>query len=141
MEAYGDRVDDVLALVPAATLASQQSSESKWESEKVVPNFPYLKCEVVYSVRHEWAQTLEVTLGAQRSARTKQKANHSFDWDTCFRQDVIARRFRLAFLDTKAAEAAIPSLADIMAKELNWSKARKSAEISNAHAFLSTMRP
>ena len=80
MEAYGDRVDDVLALVPAPTLASQQSSETKWESEKVVPNFPYLKCEVVYSVRHEWAQTLEVTLGAQRSARTKQKANHSFDW-------------------------------------------------------------
>ena len=39
--------------------------------------------------------------------------------------DVLARRTRLAFLDVQAAEEAIPRIAEIMAKELNWNKSRR----------------
>jgi len=56
------------------------------------------------------------------------------------RQDVVARRLRLAFLDANAAESALPSLAAVMAKELRWSDQRRAAEIANAKDFLKTMR-
>ena len=39
--------------------------------------------------------------------------------------DFLARRTRLAFLNAQAAADAIPKIADIMAKELKWSKAKK----------------
>jgi len=47
--------------------------------------------EIIFAVRHEYAQTVE---------------------------DVLARRTRLLFLNAKAAIAAAPTVAAIMAKEL-----------------------
>lgn len=59
--------------------------------EKIHPNLFYIKAEVVFAVRYEMAQKLE---------------------------DVLARRTRSLFLDSKSALACAPSVAKIMAKEL-----------------------
>lgn len=59
--------------------------------------FPYIEAEIRYGVQ-EYACTIV---------------------------DFLARRTRLAFLNAQAAADAIPKIADIMAKELNWSKAKK----------------
>ncbi|MFC6919193.1 glycerol-3-phosphate dehydrogenase/oxidase [Meiothermus taiwanensis] len=55
--------------------------------------WPYLEAEVVYAVRHEMA---------------------------CTPMDVLARRTRLAFLDTSAALGAVPRVAELMGRELGW---------------------
>jgi glycerol-3-phosphate dehydrogenase len=61
-------------------------------SEKLHPEFPYIKAEVVWAVRTEMAIKLE---------------------------DVLARRIRVLFLDARAAISMIPQTARIMAKELD----------------------
>ena len=65
--------------------------------KRLVNELPYIEAEVKYAVK-EYACTII---------------------------DVLARRTRLAFLDVQAAEEAIPMIAEIMAKELNWNKSRK----------------
>lgn len=39
--------------------------------------------------------------------------------------DVIARRMRLAFLNTHACEEALPRIVEIMGNELNWDSKEK----------------
>jgi len=51
--------------------------------------------------------------------------------------DFLARRTRLAFLDSAAARHALPRIVDIMAAELEWSDSRKTAEIQRGLEFLS----
>ncbi|MFZ5992663.1 MAG: FAD-dependent oxidoreductase [Deinococcota bacterium] len=68
---------------------------------RLAPGYPYIESEVVYAARHELAQTP---------------------------MDVLARRTRLAFLDTKAAEAALPEVAKLMAKELGWKAEERTAQ-------------
>jgi glycerol-3-phosphate dehydrogenase len=53
--------------------------------------------------------------------------------------DVLARRTRLSFLDAQAALDALPRVADIMAEELNWTRAQKRQQIDGAMVFLSSM--
>ena len=60
--------------------------------EKIQPQYPYTKAEVKWMTAHEMAVTVE---------------------------DILARRIRLLFLDAKAAIAAAPVVANIMAKEMN----------------------
>lgn len=43
--------------------------------------------------------------------------------------DVIARRLRLAFLNTYAAHETLEKVVDIMAKELQWSNAERKVRI------------
>lgn len=43
----------------------------------------------------------------------------------CTAVDVIARRLRLAFINTQAALECLPRVVDLMAEELKWSKAEK----------------
>jgi glycerol-3-phosphate dehydrogenase len=45
----------------------------------------------------------------------------------------------LAFLNAQAALEALPRVIDIMAAELNWSKARKQQEWNSTVAYLKTM--
>lgn len=65
--------------------------------EKIHPSLPYVKAEIVWSVREEMCQTVE---------------------------DALARRTRALFLDALAATESAPSVAAIMAKEMskdeNW---------------------
>lgn len=42
---------------------------------------------------------------------------------------MIARRMRLAFLNSQAAMEALPGIIDIMAEELNWSEAEKKVKL------------
>jgi glycerol-3-phosphate dehydrogenase len=59
--------------------------------EPLLPGYSYRKAEVVWAVRHEMARTVE---------------------------DVLARRLRLLFLNARAALKAVPTVAKLMAKEL-----------------------
>ena len=72
---------------------------SRWPvlGKRLVDEFPYIEAEIRYGVQ-EYACTIV---------------------------DFLARRTRLAFLNAQAAADATPKIADIMAKELNWSKAKK----------------
>ena len=60
-------------------------------SEKVHPDLPYRKAEVIWFCRNEMAQTVE---------------------------DILARRTRILFLNARAAIEIAPAVADIMVKEL-----------------------
>ncbi|CAB3408328.1 unnamed protein product [Caenorhabditis bovis] len=72
------------------------------------PEFPYLDAEVRYAVR-EYA---------------------------CTPIDVIARRTRLAFLNTYAAHEVLPEVVRIMAEELGWSSAEQRAQLEKARTFI-----
>ncbi|PWJ57243.1 glycerol-3-phosphate dehydrogenase [Dyadobacter jejuensis] len=60
-------------------------------SEPLVAGHPFTKAQVIWAVRHEYARKVE---------------------------DVLARRFRLLLLDSKAALKAAPAVAQLMAEEL-----------------------
>ena len=47
-------------------------------------------------------------------------------------KDVLTLRTRLAYLNSEAAKAAIPRVADLMAASLKWSKKEKAAQIQQA---------
>jgi glycerol-3-phosphate dehydrogenase len=80
--------------------------------KRLAHNHPYLEAEVIFAVRHEFALTAS---------------------------DVIARRTRLAFIDSKAAEKALPRVVDIMADELGWDSGRKKKELKAAFDFVKTL--
>ncbi|XP_072032092.1 glycerol-3-phosphate dehydrogenase, mitochondrial-like [Amphiura filiformis] len=75
---------------------------------RLVEDFPYIEAEVSYAIK-EYA---------------------------CTAIDVMARRTRLAFLNTQAAEEALPRIVEIMAKELGWNKAQQQHEYERAMAYL-----
>lgn len=57
----------------------------------------------------------------------------------CTAVDVVARRMRLAFLNTYAAEEALPKIVELMAKELKWdAKEQKVKQIFLRRALFST---
>ncbi|VDL66999.1 unnamed protein product [Nippostrongylus brasiliensis] len=70
--------------------------------------FPYLDAEVRYAVR-EYA---------------------------CTAVDVIARRTRLAFLNTYAAHEVLPDVVRIMAEELGWSSSEQRNQLERARQFI-----
>jgi glycerol-3-phosphate dehydrogenase len=74
--------------------------------------YPFVDGEVRYAVRHEYASRAV---------------------------DVLARRTRLAFLNAQAALEALPTVIDIMSKELGWDKKRQEREWIDSLAFLSSM--
>jgi len=70
--------------------------------------FPYLESEVRYAIR-EYAMTAV---------------------------DVLARRLRLAFLNTYAAHEVVEEVVQIMAAELGWSDAEKRRQIDTCRRFI-----
>lgn len=74
---------------------------------RLAVEWPVIEAEVIYAARHEMARTP---------------------------LDVLARRTRLAFLDTLAALAAAPRVAELMGQELGWSKERAALEAEKARA-------
>ena len=75
---------------------------------RLLDNYPYIVADVVWACR-EYACTVE---------------------------DVVSRRTRLAFLNKDAAMQVIPLVADIMARELGWTKKVKSEQISAAEKYV-----
>ncbi|MBT9585218.1 FAD-dependent oxidoreductase [bacterium] len=92
---YGDRALEVADL--ARTLPG-----------RLHPDHPYLAAEVVYSARHEMAETPV---------------------------DVLSRRTRLSFVDEKATAQVLPRVAQLMATELGWSPAQQQQELAAASDF------
>ncbi|XP_075897651.1 glycerol-3-phosphate dehydrogenase, mitochondrial isoform X2 [Nelusetta ayraudi] len=76
--------------------------------KRLVSEFPYIEAEVLYAIK-EYA---------------------------CTAIDIIARRTRLGFLNVQAADEALPRIVQIMAKELDWSQERSTAELEAAKKFL-----
>ncbi|KAJ3126054.1 hypothetical protein HK098_007931 [Nowakowskiella sp. JEL0407] len=91
-----------------------EPSSQSWPiyGRRLSPGYPYLEAEVRYACRREYAATAI---------------------------DVLARRLRLAFLDSRAAYEALPRVVEIMGQELNWSVERKRLEYENTQNFLKTM--
>ncbi|EPB73146.1 hypothetical protein ANCCEY_07767 [Ancylostoma ceylanicum] len=52
--------------------------------------------------------------------------------------DVIARRLRLAFLNTSAAHDVLPEVVRIMAEELGWSADEQKTQLECARRFIDT---
>jgi len=77
-------------------------------NEKIHPDYSYLKAEVVWMVKEEMAIKVE---------------------------DVLARRFRILFLDARAATEMAPLVAEIMAEELGQDKEWEEREVED---FLKT---
>lgn len=73
-------------------------------AKKIAANFSYTEAEVIWAVRTEMARTVE---------------------------DVLARRFRLLFLDAKAAIDAAPCVAQLMAGELDKNEAWQKEEVES----------
>ena len=68
-------------------------------AEKLNPNLPFTKAEVIWAARYEMARTID---------------------------DVLSRRVRALFLNAKAAIESAPVVAELLAQELgkdeNWKK-------------------
>ena len=73
----------------------------------------FLEAEVAYCARHEYCASAI---------------------------DFLARRSRLAFLDTDAAGRALPRVIKILADEHRWDKARQKLELQKAKEFLETFK-
>ncbi|KAL4440446.1 hypothetical protein ABPG75_003447 [Micractinium tetrahymenae] len=86
-------------------------AEQRKLGRRIVRGYPILEAEVVYAVHNEYCETPE---------------------------DFIARRTRLAFLDKRACEQALPKVVELMAAEQGWSRRRARKELQRALAFLQT---
>ncbi len=78
--------------------------EKSFLKEKIIDGSPYLQAEVIWAVRQEMARTIE---------------------------DILARRIRLLFLDAKAAMAAAPKVAELMADELGYDEEWKYNQVKS----------
>ena len=82
-------------------------------AEKLHPDFPYIRAEVVWAIREEMAMTVE---------------------------DILARRLRLLFLDTRIAMDVAPAVARLMAgemgKDLQWEKNELENFMQTAQGYL-----
>lgn len=83
-----------------AHLPAALADENAELSERILPNFPFLKAEIVYAVREEMAFTI---------------------------RDFLARRIRLECLDWEAAKLAAPVVAKWMGTALSWSQMEQTA--------------
>ncbi|KAI3508713.1 hypothetical protein L1887_23725 [Cichorium endivia] len=97
------------------TMAQRVASIAQNENlgKRLAHGYPYLEAEVAYCARNEYCECAV---------------------------DFIARRSRLAFLDTDAATHALPRVIEILADEHNWEKSRQNKEMETAMKFLETFR-
>ncbi|XP_030450948.1 glycerol-3-phosphate dehydrogenase SDP6, mitochondrial [Syzygium oleosum] len=81
--------------------------------KRLAHGYPFLEAEVAYCARYEYCESAV---------------------------DFIARRSRLAFLDTDAAGRALPRVIEILATEHQWDRSRKKQELQKAKEFLETFK-
>eukprot|EP00929_Paragymnodinium_shiwhaense_P053780 TRINITY_DN26951_c0_g1_i1.p1 TRINITY_DN26951_c0_g1~~TRINITY_DN26951_c0_g1_i1.p1 ORF type:complete len:814 (-),score=193.05 TRINITY_DN26951_c0_g1_i1:297-2738(-) len=111
---YGTRASDVLKCVDKETVKDSRSGLYKhyprlYEGAAATTGYPYLEAEVVYAMDHEFAVT------------------------AC---DILARRTRLAFLNSTAARLSLPRVVEIMGDRLGWDQARRRQEIEKCEVLL-----
>ncbi|URD77160.1 FAD dependent oxidoreductase, partial [Musa troglodytarum] len=97
------------------TLAEQVAAIAQNENlgKRLAHGYPFLEAEVAYCARNEYCESAI---------------------------DFIARRSRLAFLDTDAACRALPRVIQILAAEHKWDRARQKLELQRAKEFLETFK-
>ncbi|CAH8330201.1 unnamed protein product [Eruca vesicaria subsp. sativa] len=81
--------------------------------KRLAHGHPFLEAEVAYCARNEYCESAV---------------------------DFIARRCRIAFLDTNAAEQALKRVVEILASEHKWGKSRQKQELRMATEFLQTFK-
>ncbi|CAF1935650.1 unnamed protein product [Brassica napus] len=81
--------------------------------KRLAHGHPFLEAEVAYCARHEYCESAV---------------------------DFIARRCRIAFLDTDAAARALQRVVEILASEHKWDKSREKQELQKAKEFLETFK-
>ncbi|KAL8145842.1 glycerol-3-phosphate dehydrogenase SDP6, mitochondrial isoform X2 [Apium graveolens] len=97
------------------TLAHRVATIAQNENlgKRLAHGYPYLEAEVAYCAREEYCESAV---------------------------DFLARRCRLAFLDTDAAFKALPRVVQILATEHKWDKLRQGQEVEKANRFLQTFK-
>jgi glycerol-3-phosphate dehydrogenase len=100
---YGSRADRV------GELAKQRPELA----ERLLPDFSFIKAEVVYVVREEMACTL---------------------------RDFLARRIRLEITDWQAAAKAAPKVAKIMGEELGWPERAEAEQLQEYEKLLTAFQ-
>lgn len=90
-----------------------QIAQEEGLGKRLAHGYPYLEAEVAYCARHEYCESVV---------------------------DFIARRARIAFLDTNAATRSLPRVIEILAAEHRWDRNRKKIELEDAKAFLETFK-
>ena len=108
---YGMHAYDVCAI--EAELATKTKPQKLWPrfGTTLVEGYPYLESEVIYACRFEMACTVA---------------------------DVLTLRTRLAYLNKEAALVAAPRVADIMAKELRWTREYRNRQLNHALELIHT---
>ncbi|CAI0442658.1 unnamed protein product [Linum tenue] len=81
--------------------------------KRLAHGYPFLEAEVAYCARNEYCESAV---------------------------DFIARRSRLAFLDTDAAHRALPRVIEILASEHKWDSKKQKQELEDAKRFLETFK-
>eukprot|EP00927_Polykrikos_kofoidii_P059472 TRINITY_DN54622_c0_g1_i1.p1 TRINITY_DN54622_c0_g1~~TRINITY_DN54622_c0_g1_i1.p1 ORF type:complete len:830 (+),score=102.92 TRINITY_DN54622_c0_g1_i1:57-2546(+) len=112
---YGTRAVDVLQCVDRRMVKESRSGLYKhyprlYEGAAATTGYPYLEAEVRYAVLHELAIS------------------------PC---DILARRTRLAFLNSTAARLSLPRVVEIMADCLGWDSGRQRLELERAEEIMS----
>ncbi|KAI3914069.1 hypothetical protein MKW92_040133 [Papaver armeniacum] len=97
------------------TLAERVATIAQDEGlgKRLAHGYPYLEAEVAYCARQEYCESAV---------------------------DFIARRCRIAFLDTDAAGRALPRIVQILAAEHKWDKSRQKQELQKGNEFLETFK-
>lgn len=96
----------------ALQIAQIVKAQDKNNLKRLNPRYPFLVAEVEFAVEQEYALTTV---------------------------DVLARRTRLAFLDSKSAREAAPLVIKVMGDKLKWDDRRKQEEAKDVEEFLETM--
>lgn len=97
------------------TLAHRVATIAQNENlgKRLAHGYPFLEAEVAYCAREEYCESAV---------------------------DFLARRCRLAFLDTDAAFRALPRVIQILSAEHSWDKSRQKQEVQKAKQFLQTFK-
>jgi glycerol-3-phosphate dehydrogenase len=114
-----EKKDCITRFLPIGNVAKRNEVLDQWKTNDVTlstllhPEFPYTMADVLFSIRFEMAQTVE---------------------------DILARRTRLLFLDSKAAISSAQTVAVLLAEELGkneqWMKEQVSTFDQLAEQYL-----
>jgi glycerol-3-phosphate dehydrogenase len=100
LDRYGSLIEEILEMI----------AEDSSLADRLIPNLPYLKAEVVHAVTHEGALSVE---------------------------DILLRRTRISFESADSGVSVAEKVATLIAKELGWSASDKKASVT---AFLQVIR-
>jgi len=111
---YGTRAAEVLSYAPEGSVKGSRSGLYKhyprlYEGAAATTGYPYLEAEVLYAMDKEYAVSPV---------------------------DILARRTRLAFLNSTAARLTLPRVVELMGDRLGWSQQRRREEFEKADRLL-----